>query len=128
MKTISELINPVEMCAMFKLISINIRMIFKTNKHYTLLIITSTVFNCIVVNNGLTYDEMFTFLVGKLLFIIITYVLHSISLDKNVLIKCVLNVLTVIEFPTQSYTRDFSQIIFLNSEISFPYHIGAVCG
>jgi len=33
MKTINELINPVEMCAMFKLISINIRTILKTNKH-----------------------------------------------------------------------------------------------
>lgn len=37
MKTINELINPVEICAMFKFISINIRMIFKAKKYDTLL-------------------------------------------------------------------------------------------
>lgn len=50
MKTINELINPVEMCAMFKLISINIRMIFKTNKHNTLLNYNFDSLYCIVIN------------------------------------------------------------------------------
>jgi len=61
MKTINELINPVEMCDMFKLISINIRMIFNTNKHDTLLNYNFNRVNCIVVNNELITTKCLLF-------------------------------------------------------------------
>lgn len=98
MKTINELINPVEMCAMFKLISINIRMIFKTNKHDTLLNYNFDGLYCIVINNELNYYERFTFLLGN-------YYLHLISLDNSFLIKCVLDDVIEIKFRNVMFSR-----------------------